>query len=330
VLGIIDPARFLGGRMRLDRDLAEAAIAPLAARLGLSVQETAAGINRVVDSKMADLVRRVSLLRGFDPRRFDCFAFGGGGPVHMTAVAAQSGIRRVIVPLPRTAPVWSALGAAASDVTHVLEEWRVLDLPVEPGSVNDVFARLEAQAQEVLAAEGIAGASVALRRSMRMRYAMQVHDVEVPVGPGELDEASLEALDLEFGGIHDELFGKDSGFRQGGVQITGFQVRAVGTTAKPDLAPEDQSAPSAPGHRSVYWYELERSVQTPVLRTTAPTADGRIPGPALVELPESVIVVRPGQVGGWDALGNFVVELDAVPVDGVGAAAAVAEPVASW
>jgi N-methylhydantoinase A len=328
VLGIIDPDRFLGGRMRLDRNLAEAAIAPLAQRLGLSVLETAAGINRVVDSKMSDLVRRVSLLRGFDPRRFDCFAFGGGGPVHMTAVAAQSGIRRVIVPLPRTASVWSALGAAASDVTHVLEEWRVLDLPVEPESVNDVFARLEARALEALAAEGIAGDSVALRRSMRMRYAMQVHDVEVPVRPGALDQASLEALDLEFGRIHDELFGKDSGFRQGGVQITGFQVRAVGTTAKPDLAPEDQSAPGVPGHRSVYWYELERSVQTPVLRTTAPTADERIPGPALVELPESVIVVRPGQIGGWDALGNFVVELDAVPVDGVGAAAAVAEPVA--
>jgi N-methylhydantoinase A len=313
VLGLIDPDNFLDGRMRLDRSLAEEAIRPLAERLGLSVLETAAGINRVVDAKMADLIRRVSLLRGFDPRKFDCYAFGGGGPVHMTAVAAESGIRRVVVPVVRTAAVWSALGAASSDVTHLFEEWRVIDLPTTGAVVQEIFDRLEGRARDVLVAEGFDADDVQIRRSVRMRYAMQVHDVEVPVTYDQFTDEAVQAIDADFDRVHDELFGKDSGFRQGGVQFTGFQLRAVGVTPKPDLAAQDGAAVEQTSARSVYWYELGDSVETPVYRTAGARPGTTVAGPALLELPDSVIVVRPGQAGTWDELGDFVIETTAVP-----------------
>ena len=83
--------------MALDRDRAEAVIGELAEEIGLGVAETAAGITRVIDARMADLVRRMSLLRGLDPRRFTCAAFGGGGPLHGPAVARQAGIRSLLI-----------------------------------------------------------------------------------------------------------------------------------------------------------------------------------------------------------------------------------------
>jgi N-methylhydantoinase A len=315
VLGIIDPARFLDGRMRLDRGKAEEAIAPLAERLGMTLVETAAGINRVVDAKMADLVRRVSLLRGFDPRKFDCFAFGGGGPVHMTAVAIDSGISRVIVPMPRMASVWSALGAAGSDVSHVLQEWNVIDLPVAGEVVAEVFRSLESRALGLLAAEGFEPDRVELTRSARLRYAMQVHDVEVPVRPGQLTDTRIEEIDRDFERTHEELFGKDSGYRQGGVQFTGFQIRAVGTTPKPDLVAERAEGEGEPVERPVYWYELREEVETPVWSLAAARRESVLSGPALIELPDSVIVVRPEQSGRWDELGDFVVETAAARAD---------------
>jgi len=88
---------------------------------------------------MADLVRRMSLLRGLDPRNFACAAFGGGGPLHAPAVAVQAAISRVVVPLPHAASVLSAYGAATSDVVHVVQRWRVVRLPVPGASVEEIF-----------------------------------------------------------------------------------------------------------------------------------------------------------------------------------------------
>ena len=188
VLGLVDPDNYLGGRMQLDRDLAEEAVDRLASRLGMSRHETAAGISTVVDAKMADLVRRMSLLRGLDPRNFACAAFGGGGPVHAPAVAAQAAISRVIVPLPHAASVLSAYGAATSDVVHVVQRWRVVKLPVAGASVEEIFAALERDAHEKFARQGIDTDGVTLERSVRMRFSMQIHDVEVPVPVGHIDD----------------------------------------------------------------------------------------------------------------------------------------------
>ena len=197
MLGLIDPDKYLGGRMKLDADLAREAVGRLAERLGLSLMETAAGISTVVDAKMADLVRRMSLLRGLDPRRFACAAFGGGGPLHSPAVAAQAGIRTLIVPLPRAASVWSAFGAATSDVAHVFQRWTVVNLPARGADVEAIFGELEKLARTTLDSQGVSLDNVSLVRSVRMRYSMQIHDVEVPVSAGTIDDAAVAALDSD-------------------------------------------------------------------------------------------------------------------------------------
>jgi N-methylhydantoinase A len=306
VLGLIDPAKYLGGRMRLDRSLAEQAVGRLAERLGLGLVETAAGISTVVDAKMADLVRRMSLLRGLDPRRFACAAFGGGGPLHAPAVAAQTGIRRLVVPLPRAASVWSAFGAATSDVAHIFQRWTVKALPVPGAEIEAIFAMLEAEARDTLAAQAVDLRAVELARSARMRFSMQIHDVEVPVAAGAIDDARVAQLDADFEAIHEQLFGKGSGFRAGGVDFAGFQVRATAHTAKPDILAQGSNGHHARTRRSIYWSEMREHVDTPVF-DSAPSSP--VEGPALIELPDTVIVIRPGQTGEPDHAGNYVIAL---------------------
>jgi N-methylhydantoinase A len=229
----------------------------------------------------------------------------GGGPLHSPAVAEQAGIRTLIVPLPRAASVWWAFGAATSDVAHIFQRWAVLNLPVSGADVESIFRELEELARTTLHSQGVPLDNVSLVRSVRMRYSMQIHDVEVPVSPGTIDDAVVEELDAAFERIHDELFGKGSGFRAGGVDFTAFQVRATAHTTKPSLAATTHDEPSE-SSRPIYWPELREALET----TTFDAVPGdAVRGPALIELPDTVIVIRPGQSGRPDAHGNYIVTL---------------------
>ncbi len=148
VLGIVDPDSFLHGAVKLDRAAAEAAIGRIAERLELGLHETAAGINRIVDSKMADLLRRMSVLRGLDPREFVCFAYGGMGPVHAGAVAREVGVKGLVVPLLHAAPVWSAFGATVADVVHFYQRPLRLPMPADPQDLAAAFDELEQTGSE--------------------------------------------------------------------------------------------------------------------------------------------------------------------------------------
>jgi N-methylhydantoinase A len=305
VLGILDPEGFLHGSAPLDKSAAEAAVSQLADRLGLSLHETAAGINRIVDSKMADLLRRMSVLRGLDPRDFVCFAYGGMGPVHAGAVAREVGVKRLVVPLPHVAPVWSAFGATVADVVHIYQRPRRLRMPADPAELARAFAELEEQGREVLLAEGFEN-RIELQRSLRLKYSAQVYDVEVPLPEDDPYDATRIAED--FARIYETLHGEGSGHPEGGSEITGLVVRARGVG--------EPSAPAVPailsaerGSRQVYWQELGGFAETPVLRLGEGRLDEELEGPLLLELADTVVVLRPGQSARYSDLGSLVIEV---------------------
>jgi N-methylhydantoinase A len=307
VLGIVDPEAFLHGAATLDLAAAERAIATIAEPLGLSVHEAAAGINRIVDSNMADLLRRMSVLRGLDPREFTGFAYGGMGPVHAASVARDVGMKRLVIPLPHVAPVWSAFGATVADVVHVLQRPQRLLLPVDPETIEAPFGDLETTGRETLRAEGFDEDRIELRRSLRMKYAAQVHDVEVPLAPGAAIDA--DALTAAFVRVYEALHGEGSGLPEGGIAVTGFIVRARGLTDAPRLSASEGAASPRWGSRRVWWYEEGGFVDTPVLRLTEGGVPDRLQGPLLVELPDTVVVVRPGQSARFGELGSLVIDL---------------------
>jgi N-methylhydantoinase A len=306
VLGIVDPEGFLHGAAPLDRGAAEVAVGGLADRLGLGLHEAAAGIDRIVDSKMADLLRRMSVLRGLDPREFTCFAYGGMGPVHAGAVAREVGVRRLVVPLPHVAPVWSAFGATVADVVHIYQRPRRLPMPAEPGELAATFAELEEQGRDVLAAEGFAPDRSELLRSLRLKYSAQVYDVEVPLR--EDDPFDVERLAADFARVYETLHGEGSGHPEGGSEITGFVVRARGLAEPPTLA-APAVVTATRSSRPVYWQELGGFADTPVLRLAGGQLDEEVEGPLLLELPDTVVVVRPGQRARFGELGSLVIDV---------------------
>ena len=175
LLGYLDPEFFLGGRMTLDRELAEKAVAGVAAAVGMSPVATAAGIVKVVEFAMADLIRKVTIERGFDPRDFALFIYGGAGAVHGVVLAQELGIKKVVVPMGTAAGVWSALGAASANVVHVYRVSNPQSAPFDVEQLNAVYGQLETQARAELLEQGFDASLVTVERHASLRHHYQIH-----------------------------------------------------------------------------------------------------------------------------------------------------------
>jgi N-methylhydantoinase A len=307
-LGVIDPFTFLHGKMTLRPDLSEQALGPIADGLGLPVAEAAAGITRLVDNRMVDLIQRMGVMRGFDPRDFVLFAFGGGGPVHAAAMARVAGIRKVVVPLLNVSAVWSAFGAATSDVVYVDQEPVSIVWPEEAADIEARFSALVERARaDFPQLEANAAVEPTVERFVRMRYRLQVHDIEIPLS-GRLDRAEeWAAFSERFHDEYEQLFGRGAGYRQGGMTVTGLAVRLTVPVPKPQIS-RVKRHPAENSERDVFWPELGGFVRTPMIKVTGPGPEGRMPGPLLIELPDTVARVWPGQFAWFDDYGNLIIE----------------------
>jgi N-methylhydantoinase A len=319
VLGFIDPEKFAHGTVRLDVDAAKAAIERVAGPLGMSVLEAAAGINRIVDSRMGDLVRRMSVMRGYDPRNFVCYAYGGAGPLHAGAIAREANVGRVIVPRLNVASVWSAFGASCGDIVRVFTTPRRVPLPANGDDLVAAFRELKAQAEAEFRQDGLDAARMESYPSLRMKYCVQVHDILVRTNWRTLESEFGEDLSALFFAEYERQFGEGSGLCGNAIEITAFELRAVWPTRKP--APTVHSLSSAPpefGERPVYWDECKRLVATPVLKLGPQLPAGRFKGPLLIDLPDTVIVVRPDQQAEFDTHGCVSLIIDSAAPRPVG------------
>ena len=186
VLGYLDPEHFAGGRLTLDREAAVRAVGEVAKQLGMGVTECAAGICRIVELQMADIIRKVTVEKGFDPRDFVLYAFGGAGPAHAGIFARELGIKKVIIPQREVASTWCAFGAAAADVLHIYEHTEIMPTPVPAAQLNRNFAKLEAEARKRMAEEGIVRNRQTFEFSLDVRHKGQINEVEVPVAGSKL------------------------------------------------------------------------------------------------------------------------------------------------
>jgi N-methylhydantoinase A len=216
------------------------------------------------------------------------------------------------------APVWSAFGATVADVVHIYQRPRRLPMPAEPGELAATFAELEEQGRDVLAAEGFAPDRIELLRSLRLKYSAQVYDVEVPLPEDdpfdvevplpEDDPFDVERLAADFARVYETLHGEGSGHPEGGSEITGFVVRARGLAEPPALA-APAIVTATRSSRPVYWQELGGFADTPVLRLAGRRLDEELEGPLLLELPDTVVVIRPGQRARFSGLGSLVIDV---------------------
>jgi N-methylhydantoinase A len=299
VLGRLDPDALLGGRIRLDRHAAERAIGAVARALGMDVVTAAAGIVRVADAKMADLVRRVTLERGHDPRRLVLVAYGGAAGLHAGAYGFDAGAREVVVP--RHAAMLSAVGLALADPMRTFRRSGPASVPLDAVAVAEVFAELELEARAALDTDGVRPGStpaLRLRREVDFRYRRQTHHVTVPLDRGPITAARLERAVERFERRYEQVHGPGTGYRAAGIEAASFRLLA--SVARHAAAPRDAAAAvalrSRPARRAG-----RRFVRFDTWTGDTDIVDGgslrpgdRIAGPALVQWPTTGVLVHPG------------------------------------
>lgn len=301
VLGYISPERFLGGRMALRPDLATEAIK---ARLGDALFggdaiAAAAGIRQVIDSQMADLIRKTTLERGFDTRDFVMMAYGGSGPAHAASYGAEVGIREIIVPY--FATVHSAYGAALSDIRFSLAYSDPLTLPVPPERLESIYATMEERGEAMLADADVRTDRRRFERWVEARYRRQVHVVRIPV-PARFDAAGVEALGKAYHREYERLFGPGSGLTDAGIECVNYGVDAIGVVDKPIAERVATGAAPVPRTRRDTWCMRRRAmVDTAIHDGPSLPAESIIDGPAVIEHPGTNIVVLDGQRARIDA-----------------------------
>jgi len=313
VLGTINPDNFLGGRIRLDRAKAIAAVQKVADALGLSLAETASGIARVAEFKMADIIRKMTVEKGFDPRDFTLFAFGGAGPAHAGVFGAELGVKSIVIPQKEIASTWCAFGAAAADVLHVYEQADIQASPFDAARVNRVLEALERRAHRQMDADGIARARRRLAFSLDMRHRGQINEVEVLLPEGRLKGAFGERLRERFTARYEQLYGRGSSYRGAGIEIVTLRLRASAATPRPQLRRARKlSVRIAPGalvgRRAIWWADYGRTRSTPIYDGARLAPGNSLRGPAVVETTDTTIVVHPRRSLRVDAYGNFEIE----------------------
>ncbi|MFZ9506392.1 MAG: hydantoinase/oxoprolinase family protein [Burkholderiaceae bacterium] len=316
VLGYIDPDNFLGGRIRLDRARSEEAIAGVAKKIGLGMFETAAGIAKIAEFKMADIIRKTTVEKGFDPRDFTVFAFGGAGPVHAGVFSRELGVQRVLIPLNRIASTWCAFGAATADLLHVHEQVDIQSSPFRLDRVNRVLADLAKHARDQMKKDGVPASRLRLSFSIDMRHRGQINEVEVDLPAlteGTRPKLSAQALNDLHGAFYERyeaIYGKGSSYADARLEMVTFRVRARSATQSLALKKQAKSRqPNAEsartGYRKVFWSDLGEQKRTPIYDGAQLRHGMELKGPAVIETTDTNIVLQPKQRLRVDALGNF-------------------------
>jgi N-methylhydantoinase A len=304
LLGYLDPERFAGGLMRLDVDAAARALGAVGRRLGLDAVAAAAGIHRVINARMADQIRLVTIKRGYDPRQFALVVLGGAGPVHGAALAEEMGMAETLVP---EAPgVLAAFGLLSAAIEH--HHARTLQAPadsIDLVAVNRCLTQLDVAGQGRMRAEGVPAGAVRVAYSADMRYVGQAYELEVPLDAPVVREQMGEIL-AAFHAVHERVYGY-ARLRQP-VEFVNF--RAVHTYALPRPALASAARPSGAlddariGERSA-WFAPAGFVPTAIYDRALLPLHARIAGPAIVEQVDTTTVIPPGHAALVDPSGNL-------------------------
>jgi len=293
LLGYLDAEHFLGGRTALDRAATERAMNALGQRLGLDAIEAAAGILRLINIKMADGVRLMTLRRGVDPRDFALLSFGGAAGLHAAEVARELGVRRVLVPT--VASVLSAWGMLASDLKYELSRSFLADVGrLQSSELKQMYARLEDEAFSRCGFSALQdGADLRVERSAQMRYGEQIYEVEVSLAGLDLDDpAACEALAERFHRRHEALYTYSSPGQE--VVLVNLHVAVIGPVPKRFGNTEAYGGPDAPvkRHKEIFTGGRWRSV--PVYAMERLPAGHTFQGPAVIEAETTTVILHEG------------------------------------
>jgi N-methylhydantoinase A len=308
VLRVLNPDYLLNGQLKIDKDASHRAVGRLAGQLGLSVEETAHGILRVVTANMARAIRVISVHRGYDPRDYALVPFGGAGPLHAARLATELGSPVIVVP--EIPGAQSALGLLMTDVRSDFMRTRIV--PVRPGDSDElatVLTDLTNQATAWFDSEGIDASRRAVVRGVDMRYTGQNYELGVDVPDGPVTAETVRVLMDRFHEAHDRMYGYRA--EDEPIEAVTFRVQAVGSVPR---ARVERSAPrgldladAVVARRSVYLAEAGGHVDCPVYDRALLDVGHRFGGPAVVEQMDSTTFLLPSDTCEVDEMRNLII-----------------------
>jgi N-methylhydantoinase A len=319
LLGYISPDFFLGGKMRLIAERSRETFEERICRpLGMSLDEAAWGAYEIINAHMADLIRQTSVERGYDPREFVLVAFGGCGPTHCTAYGPDIGAKRIIVP--PTAPVFSALGIAQSDLRHFFSRSFLIRIPREGTikeenlkALNEILAELLERGRKQLSAEGASEKDTILLSSVDMRYRGQVNELVVPVPGGNvLTQDTIRTLCETFTLQYEKLYGPGSSSELSDVECVSVRVDAIAPIPfkyEPVRGKRSEKKPVPVEERRAFWGHDKWSM-TPVYRGEMFKPGNIVEGPAILEFYATTIPLPPRQRVEVDEYSNLIITVE--------------------
>ena len=317
VRGRLSTDNFLGGEMPLDEGAARRAIADFAKDLGLSMHECAEGVLTILNANMANAIRSRTVQKGIDPRDHALVAFGGAGPLHGVEVAAELGIKEVLVP--PYPGITSAVGLLTTDHKYdaIKTEFQVQG-EVDVARLNTDLGAMETALARQFGEEGIDASDTRFERTADMRYVGQGYELRIELPQTALDESAVEAA---FGRFHD-AHKSDYGHSYPDTPIEIVNVRVTGIGAMPKIA---APAVNGSGERSLdaalvktdgCYFRVDGALQsfdTPYYARETLPLDETFAGPAIVLQKDTTTVVPPGSDARADANGNLFIRVGGTP-----------------
>ncbi len=315
VLGYLNPDYFLGGRIKLDKGAATQAVKKLGEKKGWGVTQTALAMFDIQNEHMSDLLRLVITSRGFDPREFVVFAFGGGGGTHAVFYSAPLGIKSVYM-FP-TSSVFSAFGIASSDIQRGFRSSVYARMPGDVEAIATLLTRtyrdLEDKAFNEMENIGFRREDVILRRDIEMKFGRQVNMESIEMAVKDYTPEDINDMQQRFVNHYMKIYGEGAAFVGAGMEV---MAQSVTATIKSSIAPpiskplgSADSSAALKGERLAYFKENGDYVSTKTYDFLLLKPGNTIKGPAIVEATTTTFVIPPARTGMMNQYGQLVIEL---------------------
>ena len=312
ILGYLHPKFFLDSSTSLAYDKAyDTFKSHIADPLGMDVTQAAGAVYRLANSFLYDLLHKMTVQKGLDPRDYVLFSYGGTAGMHLGAVAQELQTQHVLIPY--AASVQGAYGLSVADVVHEYQLTQPLAWPIQVATVNEIFHTLRVKTRHQLQSEGFAEQDILIQQSIDVRYKHQIHEITTPVQTQvQLGEDDLTEVCHTFARLYEQRYGQDAGHSQEGLEMGTFRLRGTGRLRRPQLREFEPAGPD-PTAGFVETRPVYLHTQTFKGMLTANGYDferllpgNEITGPALIWSPITTVLVQPGQQGQLDRYKNIV------------------------
>lgn len=305
--GFLNPEHLLGGRLKVFKELAHKAMSGIAKQLNLDEKEASYGVVRLANDNAANLIRQISVKRGYDPREFTLIAHGGAGPMFAPFIAEELKIPEIVVPAIPSG-VFNSWGMIGLDIRHELSLTDISSLKLDEAYtkyVNSKFEELESKVREMFKLEGVDPSGIVIERYLDIRYEGQAHTLKVPCYNGRMGIEHLKEAAGRFHKAHYDEYGFS--LPESGMEIVGFHVLGIHRVRPPELSRISTTGSlnrALLGERVLFVDGSEFNV--PVYKKELLPAGVTVEGPCIIEGDTATTVVTKNFKARHDDFGNII------------------------